>query len=85
MLSGVRSALKRFNIDPSSIIMVGCDYTSEAIKNNTQTGSILFPLGGNKSIEIALKIFDRKSVPKHIIIPVTLVTKENVAHMEPIF
>lgn len=88
MLSGVRSALERFGKDPSSIIMVGCDYTSEAqkaIEEGKQTGSILFPLGGKKSVEIALKIFDGKKVPKHIFIPVKLVTKKNVKTTEPIF
>lgn len=88
MLSGVRSALERFGIDPSSIIMIGCDYTSEAqkaIREGKETGSVLFPLGGKKSVEIALDIFKGKKVPKHIFIPVKLVTKENVESTEPIF
>lgn len=88
MLSGVRSALNRFGKDPASIIMIGCDYTSEAqkaIMNNKQTGSILFPLGGKESVDIALKIFEGKKVPKHIFIPVKLVTKDNVEKTEPIF
>lgn len=88
MLSGVRSALNRFGIDPSSIIMIGCDYTREAqkaIMNNKQTGSVLFPLGGKKSVEVALKIFKDEKVQKHIFIPVMLVTKENVENTKPIF
>jgi ribose transport system substrate-binding protein len=88
MLSGVRSALKRFGKDPASIIMIGCDYTSEAkkaIREGKQTGSVLFPLGGKKSVDIAMKIFEGKKVPKHIFIPVKLVTKENVETTEPIF
>lgn len=88
MLSGVRSALHRHKIDPASIIMVGCDYTSEAreaIRKGTQSGSILFPLGGKQSVEIALKIFANESVPKHIFIPVKLVTQENVEEVGPIF
>lgn len=88
MLSGVRMVLNRHNIDPGSIIMVGCDYVSEAqdaIRIGTQTGSVLFPLGGNMAVEIALKILDKKTVPKHIFIPVKLITKENVEEVPPIF
>lgn len=88
MISGVRSALEHYNIDQGSIITVGCDYTSEAkeaIINNKQTGSVLFPLGGTKSIEVALKIFAKEDVPKHIFIPVKLVTKENAEDVKPIF
>ncbi|MCW8825252.1 MAG: LacI family transcriptional regulator, partial [Gammaproteobacteria bacterium] len=75
-------------IDASSIIMVGCDYTSEAqdaIRNGSQSGSVLFPLGGHKSVETAIKIFAGEKVPHHIINPVKLVTKENVEEVAPIF
>lgn len=88
MLSGVRMVLSKNKIDPHSIVMVGCDYTSEAqdaIRKGTQSGSILFPLGGKKSVEVALKIFARESVPKHIYNPVKLVNKDNVEHVKPIF
>lgn len=88
MLSGVRMVLMRHEIDPSSIIMVGCDYTSEAqvsIRNGTQSASVLFPLGGTKSVEIARKILNGESVLKHIYNPVKLVTKENVEDVPPIF
>jgi ribose transport system substrate-binding protein len=88
MLSGVRMVLGKNKIDPASIVMVGCDYTSEArdaIRAGTQSGSVLFPLGGKKSIEIALKIFAKKSVPKHIYNPVKLITRENVEQVMPIF
>ncbi|NOR51382.1 MAG: substrate-binding domain-containing protein [Gammaproteobacteria bacterium] len=88
MLSGVRMVLNRHKIDPSSIIMVGCDYTSEAqaaIRNGSQSGSVLFPLGGDKSVETALKIFAGEKVPHHIINPVKLVTDNNVEEVKPIF
>ena len=88
MLSGVRSALTHHKMDPSSIITVGCDYTSEAqlaIRNGAQTASVLFPLGGKKSIDIALKIFAKEDIPKHIFIPVKLVTKDNEGMVKPIF
>ncbi len=88
MLSGVRTVLTKHKIDPSKIIMIGCDYTSEArdaIRAGTQTGSILFPLGGKQSVDTALDLFAGKSVSKHIVIPVKLVTKENVEQVQPIF
>lgn len=88
MLNGVRMVLKRYNIDPSSIVMVGCDYTSEAreaIRNGSQSGSVLFPLGGTKSVETALKIFNGEQVPKHIDNPVKLVTRKNLQEVRPIF
>lgn len=88
MLSGVRMVLQKNHIDPRSIVMVGCDYTSEAreaIRDGSQSGSVLFPLGGKKSVEIALKIFAGEAVTRHISIPVTLVTQENVEQVRPIF
>ena len=88
MISGVRSVLIRHKIDPASIIMVGCDYTSEAqeaILNGTQTGSVLFPLGGTQSVDVALKLLSGNSVAKHISIPVKLVTKKNANKVKPIF
>ncbi|MGZ5207739.1 MAG: substrate-binding domain-containing protein [Sulfuricurvum sp.] len=88
MLSGVRSVLTHNNIDPASIITIGCDYTSqarEAIRQGKQTGSVLFPLGGTKSVAVASEIFNGKKVSKHIIIPVKLITKENVEREKAIF
>ncbi len=88
MLSGVRIVLEKNKIDPGSIIMVGCDYTSEArdsIRKGSQTGSVMFPLGGKQSIDAAVDILAKKTVLKHIVIPVKLVTKENVEQVPPIF
>ena len=88
MLSGVRSTYEKYGLDSSKVIMVGCDYTSEAkeaIIKGTQTGSILFPLGGVESIQTAIKIINKEKVDKHIVIPVKLVTKENVEIIKPVF
>lgn len=88
MLSGVRSVLKRYGIDPASIITVGCDYTSEAqeaIRKGEQSASVLFPLGGEETVLVARKILDGENVPKHIVIPVKLVTQENVDEVTPVF
>jgi len=88
MLSGVRSAMKHHKKDPASVIMIGCDYTNEAraaIRAGEQTASIKFPLGGKEAAKIALAILEEKKIPKHISIPVKLVTKENVEAISPVF
>lgn len=88
MLSGIRMVLTRYKIDPASIVMVGVDYISEAqqaIRDGSQAASVLFPLGGLVAVNMALKIFDNESVPKHIYNPVELVTKNNVEKVSPIF
>ena len=88
MLSGIRSAMLRYQIDPKGMIMIGCDYTSEAreaIRRGTQSASILFPLGGRETAQAALKILNGEKVPEHISIPVKLVTRNNVDKVAPVF
>lgn len=88
MLSGFRAAYEKAGIDPSQIITVGCDYTSEAkeaILKGTQTASILFPLAGKQSVETALEIIAKKEIEKYIIIPVKLVDKQNVNEVKQYF
>jgi ribose transport system substrate-binding protein len=88
MLSGARLAMASYKLDPRAIITVGCDYTSEArdaIRNGNQTASVLFPLGGVRTVEVAQKLLARESVPQHIVIPVKLVTRDNVEQVPPIF
>lgn len=88
MLSGARLALQNYKVNPGSMVTVGCDYTSEArdaIRAGTQTGSVLFPLGGTRAVEIAQKLLARTAVPRHVVIPVELVTRDNVNRIKPIF
>lgn len=89
MLSGIRAVLMHHEIDPGSLITVGCDYTSEAreaILAGTQTGSVLFPLGGKATVQAVLELMAGRSIPHHILIPVdTLVTRDNVHHVKPVF
>ncbi|MCF8210554.1 MAG: substrate-binding domain-containing protein [Rhodoferax sp.] len=88
MLSGVRMAMVAQKIDPKSVLSVGCDYTSEAreaIRNANQTASILFPLGGKMTVEVTQKLLRKESVPRHVVIPVKLVTRDNVEQVAPIF
>jgi ABC-type sugar transport system substrate-binding protein len=42
-------------------------------------------LGGHKTVEIAIKILQGEEVPRHVVIPVKLVTKENVNEVQPVF
>jgi len=88
MLSGLRMALEKRKINPSSIVTVGVDYTSEArdaIRQRTQSASILFPLGGRQSVAVAQDLLKGRKVPRHISIPVHWVTSENVEQVPPIF
>jgi ribose transport system substrate-binding protein len=88
MLSGARMAMAQHKIDAHKVISVGCDYTSEAreaIRDGTQTGSVLFPLGGKMTIEVAQKLLAKQPVPRHVQIPVKLITRDNVEQEAPIF
>jgi ribose transport system substrate-binding protein len=88
MLSGARLALEKHNIAPRALVTVGCDYTSEArdaIRDGTQTASVLFPLGGTKAVEIAKKLLAKEQVPQHVEIAVKLVTRDNLNQVKPIF
>lgn len=88
MLSGARLAMKHQKLDPASLVTVGCDYTSEArdaIRSGSQTGSVLFPLGGTQAVAVAQKLLANMPVPRHVLIPVQLVTRDNVNQVKPIF
>ncbi len=88
MLSGARVALQNHHIDPASLITVGCDYTSEArdaIRSGSQTGSVLFPLGGTQAVAVALQLLAGQAVSRDVLIPVKLVTRDNVNQVKPIF
>ena len=88
MISGARMVLSHHGIHPGSIITVGCDYISEAreaIREGTQTGSVLFPLGGAESVRAAVKALSGEQIDSHVVIPVRLITKDNVEQVEPVF
>lgn len=88
MLSGVRLVMQKLKANPGNKVMVGVDYTSEAreaIRQGTQSASILFPLGGKRAVAVAADLLGGKKVPRHIVIPVHLVTPENVEQVPPIF
>lgn len=88
MLSGVRPVLVKYGIDPATVVMVGVDYISEArqaIRDGKQTATIKFPLGGPETVDTVIKVLAGQQVPDHIVIPVQMVTSENVESVTPIF
>lgn len=88
MLSGVRTVLRHRGIDPSSLLMVGIDYTAEAreaIRNDTQDSTFLYPLCGEEAADAAVDILFGRKVPKEIVVGTKHITKENVDAVAPIF
>ncbi|MDX1807980.1 MAG: substrate-binding domain-containing protein [Sulfurospirillaceae bacterium] len=88
MLSGARLAMIKHGIDPKNIISIGCGYINEAkvaIEDGLQTGSIKSPHAGQEAAKIAMDIINKKNVKKHILMPITLITKDNVDSIKPIF
>jgi ABC-type sugar transport system substrate-binding protein len=88
MLSGVRTVMREFKIDPKSKITVGIDYikeAKEAIKKGEQTASFIYPTASKEAIEAIVKLRQNKPVPKDVILETTMVTSQNVHELEPIF
>ena len=88
MASGARLALKKANIDPSKLFIVGIDYISEAqeaIRNGLQTASFVYPTCAEESVKVAIAILNKKKIQKHITVASKLVTKNNVNKIQPIF
>jgi ABC-type sugar transport system substrate-binding protein len=88
MLSGVRTFYARHGLDIKKVPTVGVDYTAEAreaIKNGEQSATVLFPLAGKEAVQTAVKLLEKKEVPKQIELGVTLITKENIEKIQPIF
>ncbi len=88
MAGGAILALKKAATDPKDILIVGIDYISEArdsIKSGEQNASFTYPTGGTEGARIALRILQGEEVPKEIVIDSTMVTKDNVEEVEPIF
>jgi ABC-type sugar transport system substrate-binding protein len=88
MLSGVRTAMKEFNMDPKKTVMVGIDYISEAqeaIRKKEQTATFIYPAGSKEGIDAIVKMIQGQAVPKDIILDTTMITYENIDELEPIF
>ncbi len=88
MAAGARIALEMRGYDSSQIITVGIDYIDEArtaIRRGTQTASFVYPTSAQEAADVALRILEGREVPRVLRVPTTLVTKENVESVEPIF
>jgi len=87
MLSGVRAVMKRYDKD-NSILMVGIDYIREAkdaILDGLQSASFTYPTCGKEGVDAIVKIIKNQKIQKEIIIPSTMITKNNVKKINPIF
>ena len=88
MAVGARLALRAHDRDPAAIPMVGIDYipaARAAIREGTQTASFTYPTCGREAADIATRILHGESVPREITVESTLVTRDNVDDVEPIF
>ena len=87
MLSGVRTVMKSKskNMD---ILMVGIDYINEskdAIINGQQSATFTYDTCGKEGIKSIIDIIDGKNIIKNQVINTTMVTKQNVMLIDPIF
>lgn len=87
MLSGVREVLKKYN-KKDDFLMVGIDYimeAKEAISKNRQTASFTYPTCGKEGVQAIIDIINKKEIIRNKVIESTIITKENVKDIEPIF
>lgn len=88
MAAGARLALSSQGIDPASLVIVGIDYipeAREAIRAGQQNATFTYPTAGEQGAQAAMKILHGETVPRLIEVPSTMVTKDNVDAVEPIF
>jgi len=88
MAAGARIALGMRGYDSSQIITVGIDYIDEArtaIRLGTQTASFVYPTSAQEAADVALRILEGREVPRVVRVPSTLVTRDNIDSVEPIF
>ena len=88
MAAGARIALRRAGIDPRGIPIVGIDYIAEAreaIRKGEQDASFVYPTFAREGVAAALKLLAGRRVPREIVVPTVMVTRDNVERVEPIF
>lgn len=88
MATGARLALLKAGIAPSSLVIVGIDYISEARKAilaGDQSATFTYPTYGKQGGEVIVRLLKGEKVSKKNIVYSTLITKENAAEIEPIF
>ncbi len=88
MAVGARIALRAHDRDPHNVPMVGIDYiraARQAIRDGTQVASFTYPTCAKPAARIAARILHGEDVPRQVTVESTMVTKENVEAVEPIF
>jgi len=88
MAIGARMALEKAGIAPETIVIVGIDYINQArqaIREGEQNGSFIYPTCGKEGARYALKILQGEKVPRELVVPSLLITRDNVDAIEPIF
>lgn len=88
MQEGVRIALKEHGFDLSKILLVGIDYikdAKEAIKRQEMDATFTYPTSAKQIASTTVKLLNGKKAKKDIIVPSTLITKENIEKVEPLF
>lgn len=88
MASGARMALSKAGIDPASRPTVGVDYipeAREAIRLGSQLASLSYPTCAAEGAEAVIRILEGKPVEREVRVRSTLVTRENVDAVAPVF
>ncbi|MEG3637803.1 substrate-binding domain-containing protein [Magnetococcus sp. PR-3] len=88
MATGARMALKTAGIDPKTIPITGIDYIREArdaIRQGEMDASFTYPTFGVQGAHFAAQILQGKTVPKEVVVDSTMITRENVEQVKPIF
>ncbi|QOG12531.1 substrate-binding domain-containing protein [Arcobacter sp. FWKO B] len=87
MLIGAREVMAK-NKDFRKIPTVGIDYikdAKDAIAKGSQSASFTYPTVAKDGIEAIVRIIQGENVEKNVTIDTTIVTKDNVYKIEPIF
>lgn len=88
MAVGAIMALKAAGVDPKPLVITGIDYISEvraAIVAGELDASFTYPTAAAEGAEAVRRILRGQKVPKEQVIDSTMVTRENVRKIEPIF
>ena len=56
----------------------GLDGGRQAVADGKLSATFIYPTGGKEAIDVAEKIFKGEKVPKTIVLPTAMITKENV-------
>lgn len=88
MASGARLALRKYGIDPGRLVIVGIDYIREArqaIVDGEQRASFTYPLSVEATARVVRDILAGRPVPRRVVVPSALVTRQGSARQEPVF